>query len=139
VQLRQAGQTHHVGQVPWHHAGQVPCGKYHAGQVPCGKLDKILIWGYEQNFSFDPSNACFCNSNMHKGFKCLDVSEGHVYTYRDVVFDEIVFPFAQLHPDAGARLRSEILLLPSTLLNPSSDIGDNNSSGPFGTNSLPTN
>jgi hypothetical protein len=76
---------------------------------------------------------------MHKGFKCLDISEGRVYISRDVVFDEIVFPFAQLHPNAGACLRSEILLLPSTLLNPSSDIGDNNSSSPFGTNSLPTN
>jgi hypothetical protein len=32
------------------------------------------------------------------------------------VFDEHIFPFAQLHPDAGARLRSEISLLPDSLL-----------------------
>jgi hypothetical protein len=29
-----------------------------------------------------------------------------------VVFDETVFLFASLHPNAGARLRAEILLLP---------------------------
>jgi hypothetical protein len=32
------------------------------------------------------------------------------------VFDEHVFPFAQLHPDAGVRLRFEISLLPDSLL-----------------------
>jgi hypothetical protein len=52
---------------------------------------------------------------MHKGFKCLDVSEGRVYISRDVVFDENVYPFAHLHPNAGAKLRSEILLLPPSL------------------------
>ncbi|XP_071680966.1 uncharacterized protein [Lolium perenne] len=54
-------------------------------------------------------------SNMHKGVKCLDVSSGRVYVSRDVVFDETVFPFANLHPNAGARLRQEILLLPEFL------------------------
>lgn len=56
-------------------------------------------------------------NNIHKGFKCLDVSEGRVYISRDVVFDETEFPFAALHPNAGARLRSEILLLPDHLTN----------------------
>jgi hypothetical protein len=60
----------------------------------------------------------FGYSNMHKCFKCLDVSEGRVYISRDVVFDEIVFPFSELHPNAGACLRGEILLLPPDLLNP---------------------
>jgi hypothetical protein len=55
---------------------------------------------------------------MHKGYKCLDVTEGRVYISRDVVFDEDIYPFAQLHPNAGARLRFEILLLPPSLLNP---------------------
>jgi histone deacetylase 1/2 len=41
-------------------------------------------------------------SNMHKGYKCLDVSTGRIYISRDVVFDEQVFPFAALHPNAGA-------------------------------------
>jgi hypothetical protein len=53
-------------------------------------------------------------SNLHKGFKCLDVAEGRVYISRDVVFDETVFPFHKLNPNAGAHLRAEILLLPST-------------------------
>jgi len=54
-------------------------------------------------------------SPMHKGVKCLDVPTGRVYISRDVVFDESVFPFASLHPNAGALLRKEILLLPSHL------------------------
>lgn len=56
-------------------------------------------------------------SNLHKGFKCLDVNEGRVYISHGVVFDETIFPFASLHPNAGARLRSEILL-PDHLKNP---------------------
>ena len=54
-------------------------------------------------------------SPQHKGVKCLDVSSGRVYISRDVVFDETKFPFATLHPNAGARLREEILLLPTHL------------------------
>jgi hypothetical protein len=60
-------------------------------------------------------------SNMHKGYKCLEVSTGRVYISRDVVFDEHIFPFAELHANAGARLRAEINLLPSTLF-PSSNL-----------------
>lgn len=56
-------------------------------------------------------------SGQHKGYKCLDVSTGHIYISRDVVFDESVFPFAKLHPNAGALLRSQILLLPPSLRN----------------------
>jgi hypothetical protein len=47
-----------------------------------------------------------------------------VYISRDVVFDEHVFPFASLHPNAGARLRAKIALLPNILLNPNSSFGD---------------
>lgn len=46
-----------------------------------------------------------------------------VYISRDVVFDESIFPFAKLNPNAGAHLRSELLLLPSELLNSSSSWG----------------
>jgi hypothetical protein len=63
-------------------------------------------------------------SNSHKGFKCLEPSEGRVYISRDVVFDETVYPFSSLHPNAVARLRSELALLPDILKNPSSDFGD---------------
>jgi hypothetical protein len=52
-------------------------------------------------------------SPLHKGVKCLDISTGCVYISRDVVFDENIFPFASLHPNAGALLKKEILLLPS--------------------------
>ena len=54
-------------------------------------------------------------SAQHKGIKCLDISTGRVYISCDVVFDETKFPFADLHPNAGALLRKEILLLPSHL------------------------
>ena len=56
-----------------------------------------------------------------------------------MVFDEHVFPFAELHPNADARLRSKILLLPPTLTNPSHDFGDDNSSDHFDNDSLHTN
>jgi hypothetical protein len=52
-------------------------------------------------------------SPLHKGVKCLDISTGHVYISRDVVFDKNIFPFSSLHPNAGALLKKEILLLPS--------------------------
>lgn len=57
-------------------------------------------------------------STLHKGYKCLDVSTGRVYISRDVIFDENIFPFTELHPNAGALLRSEILCLPSDLVYP---------------------
>jgi hypothetical protein len=58
-------------------------------------------------------------SLMHKGYKCLDISTGRIYISMDVVFDEDVFPFAELHSNAGARLRTEINLVPTTLLSSS--------------------
>jgi hypothetical protein len=63
-------------------------------------------------------------SDSHKGFKCLDSSEGCVYISHDIVFDEHVFPSTHLHPNAGAQLRVEIALLSSSLLPPSSMFGD---------------
>jgi hypothetical protein len=76
-------------------------------------------------------------SSMHKGFKCLEVSTGRVYISRDVVFDESEFPFSKLHPNAGARLREEISLLPLNLLNPSKSehLGDHVTNLPDDSNS----
>jgi hypothetical protein len=50
---------------------------------------------------------------MHKGFKCLDPAEGHIYVSRDVVFDEHVFPFSTMRPNTGALLKAELRLLPN--------------------------
>jgi hypothetical protein len=55
-------------------------------------------------------------NDLHKGYKCLDVSSGRIYISRDVIFDEEVFPFSNLHPNAGAHLRFEIALLHQTLI-----------------------
>jgi histone deacetylase 1/2 len=62
-------------------------------------------------------------SNLHKGFKCLDPSEGRAYISCGVIFDERVFPFSLLHPNAGARLRAELPLLLEILLNPITTFG----------------
>jgi hypothetical protein len=48
-----------------------------------------------------------------------EIASGRVYISRDVVFDETEFPFSKLHPNAGARLREEISLLPQNLINSS--------------------
>jgi hypothetical protein len=40
-------------------------------------------------------------SNIHEGFKCLDISKGRIYISRDLIFNESVFPFASLHSTAG--------------------------------------
>jgi histone deacetylase 1/2 len=61
-------------------------------------------------------------SPRHKGVKCLDVKAGRVYISRDVMFDETVFPFASLHPNAGHILRHELHLLPPDI--PLSHVGD---------------
>jgi hypothetical protein len=49
-----------------------------------------------------------------------------VYISRDVTFDESFFHFSKLHSNAGVHLRSEISLLPQSLLNPSINHGGEN-------------
>jgi hypothetical protein len=56
-------------------------------------------------------------SSCHKGYKCLDVATGQVYISTDVVFDKDIFPFSELHSNAGAQLRAKIPLLPPSLRN----------------------
>jgi hypothetical protein len=74
-------------------------------------------------------------SNLHKGFKCIEVKTWHVYISRDVIFDEVVFPFSKLHPNASAQLRREISLLPESLTNSIRD----DSAFDLSDNSMPTN
>jgi hypothetical protein len=77
----------------------------------------------KQKLSFRSKRCVFLGySPIHKGVKCLDIATGRVYVSRDVVFDENVFPFAELHPNAGHRLREELLLLPPE---PSSSVDTN--------------
>jgi hypothetical protein len=55
-------------------------------------------------------------SPMHEGYKCLELKYGGVYISRDVVFDEQIFPFEDLHENTGAKLRQEISLLSHDLV-----------------------
>ena len=59
-------------------------------------------------------------SNLHKGYKCLEISTGRIYISREVIFDETLFPFSKLHPNAGALLRAEIALLSDPTILPDS-------------------
>jgi hypothetical protein len=71
-------------------------------------------------------------SPRHKGVKCLEVATGRVYVSRDVVFDDAMFPFQTLHPNAGALLPREILLLEPALTY--FDQGGDNSTDPHAAN-----
>jgi hypothetical protein len=52
-------------------------------------------------------------STLHKRYKCFDLFTGQIYTSRDVVFDELIFPFSTLNPNAGPTLRAEAALHPT--------------------------
>jgi hypothetical protein len=68
--------------------------------------------------SFGSTRCVFLGySNQHKGYKCLEPTSYRVYISCDVIFDETTFPFATLHPNAGALLKAKILLLHPTLRN----------------------
>jgi hypothetical protein len=75
-----------------------------------------LRWYNSHKLQFRSKQCVFLRYNdLHKGYTCLDISTGRVYISRDVIFDEENFPFSNLHPNAGARLKSEIALLDPTL------------------------
>lgn len=75
-------------------------------------------------------------SNLHKGYKCLHKPSGHVYLSRDVVFDELKFPFSKdNHPFTDIPVSADSILLPILL---SSFVTESAPIGGFSTNaSLP--
>jgi hypothetical protein len=93
-----------------------------------------------QKLEFRSKQCVFLGySNHHKGFKCLEPTTGRIYISRDVVFDEHLFPFSKLHPNAGAQLRAELTLLPDILLNPTSTSEKTQVLDQCVSSSLPTN
>jgi hypothetical protein len=70
-----------------------------------------------RKLAFRSTRCIFVGYNpMHKGYKCLEPNTGRVYISCGVTFYEQVFPFEDLHENAGPKLRQEIILLPSSLL-----------------------
>jgi hypothetical protein len=55
-------------------------------------------------------------SDMHKGYKCLEVSTDRVFISRNAIFDKEIFPFSKLNLNTRAQLRSEIT--PSNFVSP---------------------
>jgi histone deacetylase 1/2 len=79
----------------------------------CASWPNLCLYN-KHKLSFRSKRCVFLGySFRHKGVKCLDVTTGRVYISQDVIFDENIFPFAELHPNVGHRLREEILLLSS--------------------------
>jgi hypothetical protein len=79
------------------------------------------LWPYStHNLSFRSKHFMFLgHSNQHKGYKCLDPSSGQVYISHDIIFDETVFPFSTLHPNAGAHLKKWDISSSSNVVHPS--------------------
>jgi hypothetical protein len=50
-------------------------------------------------------------SSLHKGYKCLHVPSNRVYISRDVIFDEHIFPFANLPTSNTLPVTESSLLL----------------------------
>jgi hypothetical protein len=60
----------------------------------CARWPNLLPYN-NRKLQFRSKQCAFLGySNLHKGFKCLDISTGRVYILHDVIFDEQLFPFA---------------------------------------------
>jgi hypothetical protein len=70
------------------------------------RVDPIFIHITATSFNSNLNNACFLAITTNT----------RVYISRDIIFDESVYPFSMLHSNIEARLRNEILLLPSHLV-----------------------
>jgi hypothetical protein len=90
------------------------------GQAPNYSLLRTFGWACwpnlrpynTQKLAFRSTHCVFLGySNQHRGYKCLEPKSGRVYISQDVIFDETVFPFSSLHPNAGAQLKAKLLLL----------------------------
>jgi hypothetical protein len=113
--------THLIGPTPTkllkydtplhHHLGATPdYGGLHVFRFTC--WPNLRPYN-AHNLQFRSTRCVFIGySNLHKGYKCLEISTGWVYISHNVIFDESVFPSASLHPNVGACCTSDVLLLP---------------------------
>jgi hypothetical protein len=79
-------------------------------------VGQIYIRIIPTSFNSDPSAVLSLVTAICTGFKCLDISMGRIYISSDVVFDEQIFHFAELHPTAGSHYTYDILLVPKSSL-----------------------
>jgi hypothetical protein len=82
-------------------------------------VDRICVHIILRSLPFDQNSALFLAiAHITRG---TNVSTYPLAVFIFLVmlfFDETVFPFSTLHPNTGARLRSEISLLPPSLVDP---------------------
>jgi hypothetical protein len=105
------------------------------------------LYGKHPDYAFLTSFGCACWPNIRPYITLRNLSSGRksvfscgiatstkatnvlslqqdVYVSRDVIFDEHVFPFTSMHPNAGAQLQAKITLLPKVLQNPYTSVRD---------------
>jgi hypothetical protein len=88
------------------------------------KTFRCECWPYlrpynSHKFSYHSKSYVFLGySRPHSGYKCLDVSSGHVYIARHVIFHESFFPFQHVPSPTTCTPQQPPSFLPSTLWPP---------------------
>ncbi|KAA8547824.1 hypothetical protein F0562_004253 [Nyssa sinensis] len=112
------------GQSPHHPSNPRPvcqvCGKIGHTTIQCYYRFDHAYQGTPPNMAAyltSPSSPPDANCTLHRGFKCLDMSNGKVFISRHVIFDEKCFPFANpnTNPPTSQSMPSPQIALPFPL------------------------